>query len=233
MNSPKFISLVTVAFLSVSFVSAAESDDSLAEKGRLILSDDFTKPPVDRKAHDFAEGWQRRLSFGKWTSLEKGGINALNVLEEGHGPVLTYLGPVKDVIIECEFRLPTKAGPERHFRIFLDHPDYRGHTIAAWANLATTFQPLGLTLLHNPKTKDKKVLKEVRFGPKDVNLIPGEWHKMRLELVGKRVCVTVDDVIVEGEHPALQTTKSKIGLNPGKAGGDLRSFKVWEAKRKQ
>jgi hypothetical protein len=223
--------IVASAFsLLICNADCADSEGALAQKGRLLLSDDFTKTPADRKVHDFSEGWQRRLSFGNWTVMEKGGVNVVNVPDEGHGPVLTYLGPVKDVIIECEFRLPTKAGPDRHFRIFLDHPDYRGHTIAAWANLATTFQPLGLTLLHNPKTKDKKVLKEVRFGPKAVNLKPGEWHKMRLELVGKRVRVTVGETVVEGEYPALATTKNKIGLNLGKAGGDLRSFRVWEAK---
>jgi hypothetical protein len=89
---------------------------------------------------------------------------------------LTYLGPVGDVIIECEFRLPKKDEPDRHFRIFLDHPDYRGHTIAAWANLSTVFQPLGLTLLHNPKKADKEVLEEVRFGPEEVDLELNPLH---------------------------------------------------------
>lgn len=226
--------LLNAAYALLAFLvvvqANADPNRSLAEKGRLLLSDDFTKMPDDRKPHDFAENWQRRLSFGNWTSMPGGACHVEFIPGQGHGPVLTYLGPVQDVIIECEFRLPEKEGPDRHFRIFLDHPDYRGHTIAAWANLSTTFQPFGLSLLHNPKSKDKKVMEEVAFGPKSAVLTAGKWHKVRLELVGERVRVTVGDTVVEGRHPSLKTTKNKIGLNPGKGGGDLRNFRVWEAK---
>ena len=210
-------------------LTAAASGGPLATKGELLLSDDFASMPADRKPHKFGLGWKRKISFGAWAALKDGGVQAANIPEQGHGPVLTYLGPVKDVIIECEFRLPAKEGPDRHFRIFLDHPDYRGHNIAAWANLATKFQPLGLTLLHNPKTADKKVMEEVRFGPEAIELTPDVWHRMRLEVVGRNVRVTVGEVVVSGSHPRMATTRNKIGLNPGKAGGTLRNFRMWTA----
>jgi hypothetical protein len=226
---------VLLPVLVLGFAVGLAAAGPLAEKGKLLLADNFVKLPGDRKARGLAEGWQQRISFGKWIPIEEGGVRAVNVPEHGHGPVMTYLGPVGDVIIECEFMLPKKEGADRHFRIFLDHPDYRGHTIAAWANLTTVFQPLGLTLLHNPKSADKKVLEEARFGPQEVALEPGAWHTMRLELVGTRARVTVGDAVVEGEHAKLATTKNKIALNPGKAGGSLRNFKVWQAvpKKKQ
>jgi len=108
------------AFLLIPFSrpTSAEPSGLLAEKGPLILSDDFTKAPTDRKAHDISEGWQRRVSFGNWTPIKGGGLKAVNVPEDDHGPVLVYMGTLKDVIIECEFRLPEKDGPNRHFRIF-------------------------------------------------------------------------------------------------------------------
>jgi hypothetical protein len=225
--------LVVLFFLPAGILVSDESAAPVIEKGELLLSDDFLSFPEDRKPHDYGDGWQQKITFGEWTPLKGGGVRAVNVPEHGHGPVLTYLGPVGDVIIECEFRLPTEEGPDRHFRIFLDHPDYRGHTIAAWANLSTVFQPLGLTLLHNPKKADKEVLEEVRFGPEAADLAPGKWHTMRLELVGDRARVTVGDTVVEGEYAGLDTTKNKIGLNPGKAGGELRNFRVWEAVAKK
>ncbi len=229
------LSLIALgATVSFSFIGRtyAEPRVAFAEKGRLVLSDDFSQAPSDHKVRDISESWQRKLSFGRWTSGASGGVKVEYVPKQGHGPVLTYLGSAKDVIIECEFRLPRDAVPNRHFRIFLDHPDYRGHTIAAWANVSSVFQPEGLTLLHNPKTKDKKVIEEARFGPVALKLKPGKWHKIRLELVGKRARVTIGDTVVEGEHPSLKTTKIKIGLNPGKAGGELRNFRVWEVKPK-
>ncbi len=220
--------ILAALLLSLLFCFTSQS----AEKGRLLFKDDFRKAPaLKKKKVNVAEGWDQRLSFGDWSVLKEGGLKAVNVPSDGHGPVLTYLAPIDNVIIECEFKLPEKEGPDRHFRIFLDHPDYTGHTIAAWANFSTTFQPLGLTLLHNPKDKDKKVKEEKRFGPVDVNLKPGKWHHMRLELVDDLARVTVGDVTVEGRHPALATTKNKIGLNPGKAGGAIRNFEVWAANR--
>ncbi len=201
-------------------------------KTRLILEDDFSDIPPDRKFRDFKDRWRQRISFGEWTSPQKGTVKAVNVPAHGHGPVITYQAPLEDVIIECEFKLPVKEGPDRHFRIFLDHPDYKGHTIAAWANLSTTFQPKGLTLLHNPKTNDKKAkAQEVRFGPEEVNLQPGKWHKMRLELIDDSARVSVDGVVVKGTHLPLKTTKNKVALNPGKAGGELRGFKVWKVEK--
>ncbi len=220
-----FFSLA-ILLLSLSVVSA----EPLAAKGQLLLSDDFSDPPSEwKEKRTLTGGWEQRLSFGDWKAMKKKGVQASNVPDQGHGPVLTYWGTIDDVIIECEFRLPTEDVPDRHFRIFLDHPDYGGHTIAAWANLSTVFQPLGLTLLHNPKKKDKTVLEEARFGPEAVILTPGTWHKMRLELVADQVRVTVGETTVTARHPSLKTTKHKIGLNPGKAGGDLRNFRVWKA----
>jgi len=210
-------------------LATAQTSPPLAVAGRLLLSDDFAKLPPPKKLHSLNSDWQQRLSFGKWTSLDEGGVRAENIPEDGHGPVLTYLAPIDDVIIECQFRLPTGDPVDRHFRIFLDHPEYRGHTIAAIANESSDFQPVGASLLHNPKTDHKDVVTEVRFGPIPVTLTPGQWHTMRLELVGDRARMSVDDVVVTGNDPALRTTKNKIGLNPGKAGGDLRNFRVWEA----
>jgi len=222
-----FCPLVSLAISAMG--TAAEPGKSFAKKGELILSDDFSKPPVAKQTDEWKEGWQRRCSFGLWTSLGDGAVRARNVPSQGHGPVVSYQSPVKNVIVECEFRLPEADGPDRHFRIFLDFPQYRGHAIAAWANLSTVFQPAGLSLLHNPKNADKKVIKEARFGPAQVDLTPGKWHLMRLEILGEQVRVTVGDTVVKGTLPALDANKRNIALNPGKAGGELRNFRAWEA----
>ncbi len=208
---------------------AEEPEKSFAKKGDLILTDDFSKPPVVKHIDEWKGDWQRKCSFGWWTSLGDGAVRAKNIPSQGHGPVVSYQSPVENVIVECEFRLPEAEGPDRHFRIFLDFPKYLGHAIAAWANLSTGFQPAGLTLLHNPKGADHKVLNETRFGPAKVDLTPGKWHLMRLEILDERVRVTVGDTMVEGTLPTLNANKRNIALNPGKAGGELRNFRVWEA----
>lgn len=67
-------------------------------------------------------------------------------------------------------------------------------------------------------------------GPLALDLKPGTWYKMRLEVVGDKARTTVDGITLEGHHPDLRVEKSKIGLNPGLAGGSIRNFKAWKVK---
>ena len=46
-------------------------------------------------------------------------MKAINVPEHGHGPVLTFIAPIRDIIIECEFMIPKEPINDRHFRIFI------------------------------------------------------------------------------------------------------------------
>ena len=51
---------------------------------------------------------------------------------------------------------------------------------------------------------------------------------MRLEVLGDKVRTTVAGKTLGGQLPGLNVEKSKIGLNPGLAGGSIRNFKAWE-----
>lgn len=53
---------------------------------------------------------------------------------------------------------------------------------------------------------------------------------MRLDVVGDQAQTTVDRITLEGQHADLNVEKSKIGLNPGLAGGRIRNFKAWKVK---
>ncbi|MCZ6672944.1 MAG: hypothetical protein O7C75_08390 [Verrucomicrobia bacterium] len=224
-------SLVLLRLLAISLFLTALTVQAeyIAKKSTRLLSNNFEGSLERHELVDVTEKWQRRISYGEWLVQRDGSIKAVNVPEHGHGPVLTFLGPIKNVTIQCEFQLPTQEGPDRHFRIFLDHPDYRGHTIQAWANLSTTFRPEGITLQHIRKDKDGKTVEDIEFGQRDFPLKPGAWYEMRLELFGDLVQVTVDGVSIQGRHTALDVEKFKIGLNFGKAGGAIRNFRVWQA----
>lgn len=201
----------------------------LAEKGELILSNPFEGSLKKKELVEIGDGWQRRISFGDWTLQADGSLTAANVPEDGHGPVLTYIAPVKDLVVECEFRIPTEPAADRHFRIFLDHQDYRGHTIQSTANLSSTFRPVGLTLQHISKSNDdsKNTIQDIEFGPRDIELKPGIWYKIRLDVVGDKAWTSVNGITLFGQNKVLDVEKSKIGLNPGKAGGSIRNLKIW------
>lgn len=226
MQIPKIL-LFTLAVSMTGLVLFGQAGP-LANKGKLILSSPFAGSLEQKELVDVKKGWQRRISFGEWTLQPDGSLTAINIPEDGHGPVLTFLAPIRDVVIECEFTVPAGVVADRHFRIFLDHPDYRGHTIQSTANLSSTFRPVGLTLQHISKGEDKKTIEDIEFGPTDLDIEPGTWYKMRLDLIGDQAWTIVNGVRLSGRNKVLDVEKSKIGLNPGKAGGSIRNFRVWK-----
>jgi len=161
-------------------------------------------------------------------------MTVVNHPEDGHGPVLTLIAPVSDIIIECEFQVPSSLQKDRHFRIFLDHPDYAGHTIQSTANLSSVFRPVGLSLQHISKKRDaqKTIIKDLEFGPKPIELNPNTWYTMRIDIVGDRAWTRVNGIELSGTNLVLDVEKSKIGLNPGMAGGKVRNFRAWAVRSK-
>lgn len=218
-------------FVALTLLSSLTSlAGPLAKKGRLVLDNPFEGSLDRHEQVDMGGGWVRRISFGDWSRQSDGSLLAVNVPDHGHGPVLTYIAPVTDIIIECEFKLPVQEGPDRHFRIFLDDADYRGHNIQSTANVSSSFRPVGLTLQHLRKSEDKAIGADVDFGLEELELKGGVWYKMRLEIFEGKARTTVAGKTLEGQHPALKDVKSKIGLNPGMAGGSVRNFKAWKVK---
>ena len=213
------------------FVPALGQAQPLAKKGDLILLDPFEGSLEKKKLVDIGNGWQRRVSFGEWIVEADGTVTVVNHPEDGHGPVLTLIAPVKDIIIECEFQIPASPQKDRHFRIFLDHSDYAGHTIQSTANVSSSFRPVGLSLQHISKKRDEKktIIEDIEFGPKEIELHPNTWYTMRIDVVGDRAWTSVNGIALGGQAKVLNVEKSKIGLNPGMAGGKIRAFKAWAA----
>ncbi|MBT5813323.1 MAG: hypothetical protein HN763_10045 [Opitutales bacterium] len=225
MCLPHFISCFLVAVLLPSLSSLA---GPLAKKGKLILDSPFERSLTWGESVTLQEGWIRRVSAGDWSLQSDGSLLAVNVPEHNHGPVITYTAPINDIIIECEFKLPAQEGPNRHFRIFLDQAGYAGHNIQSTANVSSTFRPVGLTLQHLLKDKEKKSVADVDFGLEALNLKGDVWYTMRLEVLGDKARTTVAGKTLGGQLRGLNVEKSKIGLNPGLAGGSIRNFKAWE-----
>ncbi|MDG2255858.1 MAG: hypothetical protein P8L49_12955 [Opitutaceae bacterium] len=119
----------TSALLVLLLSSLASLGGPLAKKGKLILDSPFEGSLERHEQVKLGGGWVRRVSAGHWSLQSDGSLLAINVPEHGHGPVITYIAPLVDVIIECEFMLPVEEGPNRHFRIFVDQAGFAGHNI--------------------------------------------------------------------------------------------------------
>ena len=96
--------------------------------------------------------------------------------------------------------------------------------------MSSVFRPIGFTLQHLRKDDDKTILTDADFGPLNLELQPDTWYSMRMEVRGDKARATVAGKTIGAQHTHLLVEKSKIGLNPGMAGGRIRNFKVWAVK---
>ena len=204
----------TSALLVLLLSSLASLGGPLAKKGKLILDSPFEGSLERHEQVKLGGGWVRRVSAGHWSLQSDGSLLAINVPEHGDGPVITYIAPLVDVIIECEFMLPVEEGPNRHFRIFVDQAGFAGHNIQSTANVSSVFRPVGFTLQHLRKNKDKVIITDVDFGLEELDLKGGVWYKMRLEVFDGKARTTVAGKTIEAEHQALREEKSKIVQKP-------------------
>ena len=204
----------TSALLVLLLSSLASLGGPLAKKGKLILDSPFEGSLERHEQVKLGGGCVRRVSAGHWSLQSDGSLLAINVPEHGHGPVITYIAPLVDVIIECEFMLSVEEGPNRHFRIFVDQAGFAGHNIQSTANVSSVFRPVGFTLQHLRKNKDKVIITDVDYGLEELDLKGGVWYKMRLEVFDGKARTTVAGKTIEAEHQALREEKSKIVQKP-------------------
>ncbi len=157
--------------------------------------------------------------LGTWTA--KDGV--LRGFESGprrHGPVKMRRFPIKDAIIECDFRLEGKA---TFAGITFNGSQERGHIVHLVMATDT------LRILAHPKMGESvDLLKQPNI------LAVGEWHHVKIEFKGETISATIDGKVVTASHPCIAEEKQTFGLG-GDSGGpegekagalDFRGLKI-------
>ena len=141
--------------------------------------------------------------LGSWGA--KDGV--LRGFESGarrHGPVKMHKLPLKDGIIECDFRLIGKAS---FAGIIFNGSQERGHL----CHLVMTTKEL--RILAHPKKGENKELAKV-----PVQLSTETWHHVRIVFSGDKLEATVDDHVIRAAAPCIAEEKLTFGLG-GDSGG--------------
>ncbi|MFA6563240.1 MAG: family 16 glycoside hydrolase [Verrucomicrobiia bacterium] len=141
--------------------------------------------------------------LGTWTA--KDGI--LRGYESGprrHGPVKMRRFPLRDGIVECEFRLGGKA---TFAGIIFNGSQERGHLV----HLVMGEDQLRI-LAHPKKGETVELLKQ------PATLAAGEWHRVKIEFRGNTLTAAVDDKIITANNPCIAEEKLTFGLG-GDSGG--------------
>jgi len=141
--------------------------------------------------------------LGTWTA--KAGV--LRGFESGarrHGPVKMRKLPLKDAIIECEFRLVGKAS---FAGIIFNGSQERGHIV----HLVMGRDQLRI-LAHPKKGENVELLKQAG------SLATGEWHRVKMEFKGATLNANIDGKTISASHPCIAEQKLTFGLG-GDSGG--------------
>ncbi|MBI5801316.1 MAG: DUF1080 domain-containing protein [Verrucomicrobia bacterium] len=155
------------------------------------------------------EKFDRELSkewfwgLGTWTA--KDGV--LRGYESGarrHGPVKMRKLPLKDGVVECEFRLEGKA---TFAGIIFNGSPERGHLV----HLVMGKDRLRV-LAHPTKNETAELLNQPN------PLAVGEWHRVKIEFKGPTITATVNGKTITANNPCIAEEKLTFGLG-GDSGG--------------
>lgn len=155
------------------------------------------------------ESFQTALSkawfwgLGTWEAKE----GVLRGYESGprrHGPVKMHRLPMRDAVVECEFRLVGKA---KFAGIIFNGSQERGHII----HLVMSTD--GLRIIAHPKKGESvDLLKQPHA------LTREEWHRVKMVFQGEKLSATVDGVTLQVQHACLAEQRESFGLG-GDSGG--------------
>lgn len=168
------------------------------------LSTHATEPKVileEKFDQELSKDWFWGL--GTWRA--KDGV--LRGFESGtrrHGPVKVHRLPLKDGVVECDFRLIGKAS---FAGIIFNGSQERGHL----CHLVMTTKELRI-LAHPKKGENQELAKAPALLPTET------WHHVRIVFNGDKLEATVDDHVIRAAAPCIAEEKLTFGLG-GESGG--------------
>jgi hypothetical protein len=175
-------------FILLLFAAATQ-----AAEPKIILEEKFDQ--------ELSKEWFWGL--GTW-SAKDGVMRGFESGARRHGPVKVHKLPLKDGVVECDFRLVGKAS---FAGIIFNGSQERGHI----CHLVMTTKEL--RILAHPKKGENKELAKVT-----VELPPETWHHVRIVFNDDKLEATVDGNIIRGSAPCIAEEKMTFGLG-GESGG--------------
>lgn len=189
MNGRDLTRLICALFL----LQCVLVGDIRASEPQTLLEETFTA--------ELSKDWFWGL--GTWTA--KGGV--LRGFESGprrHGPVKMRKLPLKDAVIECDFRLEGKA---TFAGIIFNGSQERGHIVHLVMGTDTM-----RILAHPKKGENVELLKQPNI------LTIGGWHHVKIEFKGETITAIIDGKTITASHPCVAEEKQTFGLG-GDSGG--------------
>lgn len=143
--------------------------------------------------------------LGTWTAKD-GVLRGFESGERRHGPVKVRKLPLKNAVIECDFRLEGKA---TFAGIIFNGSQERGHIV----HLVMSKDTLRI-LAHPKKGENMELLKQPNV------LTVGEWHHVKIVFQGETMTATIDDKTISASNSCIVEEKQTFGLGGDSGGPD-------------
>jgi hypothetical protein len=215
---------LSALLLITACVGGAVGQTRLAEKGELILAEDFRRHEVYTKDRlPLAEGWVVRVAHGVWERTPEG---VRSTWEKGHSPVLVLEGSFEDVVVELDFRYEEEEGKWAACRVSATNPELypRAYAASVWANVNFKSRGRGF-LIEN----DEWGGHITRVSYKKADFAPGTWHTLRFTLVGNKGQAECNGIQVTGTHEKFGMPKTSLWLATGQSPHELRALRIHRA----
>ncbi len=208
--------LTCATMLALTQLHAADPKTLMTERGKMLFSEDFAKPIQKAKMEKGkapTAGW--RVAKGKWENLD-GALKGTEIKADMHGAVARYPLEFKDVIIQYDVRVDGCK------MTTLSINDAKEHVCRVLINKD------GFTAQkddHDHAGPDKAV----KFGTAKMDIKPGEWKTVVMEIKGKEMVAHIDGKAVAGADDMINVSKANFGFTVSGESASFRNLKVWEA----
>jgi len=208
--------LTCATMLALSQLHAADPKTLMTERGKMLFSEDFAQPIQKAKMEKGkapTAGW--RVAKGKWENAD-GALKGTEIKADMHGAVARYPLEFKDVIIQYDVRVDGCK------MTTLSINDAKEHVCRVLINKD------GFTAQkddHDHAGPDKAV----KFGTAKMDIKPGEWKTVVMELKGKEMVAHIDGKAVAGADDMINVSKANFGFTVSGESASFRNLKVWEA----
>lgn len=177
---------------------------NLCVRGKLVFSDDFSKPELSKE-------W--KVAKGKW-ELADGALKGSELASDMHAAVIKHAVPSKNLILQFSFKIEGAKGFACSF-------DGKGHVCRVLIT-STGFQ------IRRDVAKGSGE-KAPTLGKGEAALSEG-WHAMLIEIQGKEMLAQVDDkVFAFGENDGVDADKATFGFPTQGESIRIKDVRLWEA----
>lgn len=175
--------------------------------GKLLLSDTL--------ATGLGKEW--KSAKGKWEATD-GATRGAELKADMHGAVTRRNLDMKDAVISYSFKLDGTK------QTTLSLNGAKGHIGRA------VVRPTGISVQKDDQDGKTGDDKPAPLDTVAVDVAPGVWHTLVVELRGPEIVATLDGTHTAfGSHPALDKPKANLGLTVAGESAAFKNLAVWEA----